>query len=399
MCCDENKLLDDYDDDCYEFDVIDEQHYEMEFYELDIDDYWARAWVINDEGFSRNDSDVYNDREYRVFPTRYRLKDFVFTKSLRRILNKNRDLKTVIREFRPTEGKDDLITHHRQTRFKSESPRHSLRNSYQYLKYSNIDLMETCVFKDEKLVACSIFFVSERSVVSSIGFWDPSEISRSLGILTVLLEIRYALETGKEFYYLGDFIRQDPNYQYKTRFPALELWDWDNERWADFQANRERIKEMFDHKFRCKDDFDKDPEFTVSLFLSATRNHPEIIASALVGSRARGTEREDSDYDLIIVTDNIDVFFKDNIWVNRFHRWRESKTEDFGTGKTLRAFYKNGNVFEFNFVPPSWAQTIPIDKETRRVVEGGMKILHDPNGILESLQKAVASKGKNNKRR
>src|SRR5207253_2662709 len=114
MCCDDNKLLDDYDEDCYEFDIIDEQVYEHEFYELDVDDYWARAWSINDEGFARSDCDVYNDREYRVFPTRYRLKDFVFTKSLRRILNKNRDLRTVVREFRSTEAKDDLITTHRQ---------------------------------------------------------------------------------------------------------------------------------------------------------------------------------------------------------------------------------------------------------------------------------------------
>ncbi len=398
MCCDENNLLDDYDSDCYEFDIIEEQDYEHEFYDLDVDDYWARAWVINDEGFYRSDCDVYNDREYRVYPTRYRLKDFVFSKSLRRVLNKNRDLTTVVREFRPTEGKDDLLTAHRQNRFQSESPRHSLRKSYEYLEYSDIGLMETCVFKGEKLIACSIFFVTERSVMSSIGFWDTTEISRSLGILTVLLEIQYALKNGKEFYYLGDLIRQDPNYQYKTRFPALELWDWDNECWADYKTERERINVMFDYKFRCKDDLDKDPEFTVSLFKNATQNHPEIIASALIGSRARGTEREDSDYDLIILTDNVDVFFNDNRWAKRFHRWRESKTEESPQSKTLRSFYKNGDVFEFNFVPSSWAQTAPLKEETRRIVEDGMKILHDPNGILEKLQKTVASKSKNKKR-
>jgi arginyl-tRNA--protein-N-Asp/Glu arginylyltransferase/predicted nucleotidyltransferase len=398
MCCDENSPFDDYED-CYELDVIYEQHYECEFYDIDVDDYWARAWVINDDGFYRSDCDIYKEREYRVFPTRYRLKDFVFTKSLRRILKKNRDLRIVTREFRPTEGKDDLITAHRRTRFQSESPRHSLRNSYKYLEYSNIQLMEICIFNDEKLIACSIFFAGEHSVVGSIGFWDPAEAARGLGILTVLLEVQYAKRTGKEFYYLGDYIRQDPNYQYKTRFPGLELWDWDHEKWVDFRSERGRIDEMFDHKFRCRDDFDKNPKFTISLFQTATQNHPNIIAAALVGSRARGTEREDSDYDLIILTDNIEKFCGSNNWANRFHRWRKSKIEDFGSGKTLRAFYKNGDVFEFNFVPPSWAETAPVNEAARRFVEDGMKILHDPQGILEKLQKAVTAKRKRAKRR
>ncbi|MBS1795274.1 MAG: nucleotidyltransferase domain-containing protein [Acidobacteria bacterium] len=399
MCCNENGLPDDYDDDCYEFDIIDEQVYEFELYEIDVDDYWARAWSINDEGFCRSDCDVYNEREYRVFPTRYRLADFRFTKSLRRILNKNRDLKIAVREFRSTEGKDDLLTAHRRVRFQSEHERQTLRNSYKYLRYSNIELMEVSVFDAEKLIACSIFMVGERSVVSSIGFWDVSHAARGLGILTVLVEIKYAIDRGKEFYYLGDFIRQDPNYQYKTRFPALELFDWDNQAWVDWEKDKQRIAEMFDHRFRCRDDLDRDPEFTISLFETATSCHKDVLASALVGSRARGTAREDSDFDLVIVTENPDSFFNDDNWASRFHRFRESKIEITEHGRTLRSFYKNGDVYEFIIVPPSWADTNPVADATRRLVRDGMKILHDPDGRLEKLQKTVAVKQKDGKGR
>ena len=396
MCCAENNLPDEYDDDCYDFDIIEESIFEIDFYEYNIDDYWARAWTINDEGFYRADWEIYNNREYRAYPTRYRLGDFTFSKSLRRTLKKNADLKIVIRPFRPTEGKDDLLTAHKQIRFKSEKERHSLRNNYQYLKYAPIELMETAVFKGEKLVACSVFMVSEHSVAGNFAFWDPHETARGLGILTVLLEVRYAIERGKEFYYLGDYIKQNPNYQYKTRFPGLELWDWDNENWVDYKSGQKRLEEMFKHRFRCRDDLERDPVFTVSLLETATQHTPNVIASALVGSRARGTEHEDSDYDVMILTDDIDSFFNDGDQLaRRFHRWRETKIEDRGAVKTQRAFYRNGNVFEFNFVPPSWAKIDPVDEGTRRVVAEGMKILYDPQGILEKLQAAILDDEKN----
>ncbi|CAN5215594.1 hypothetical protein BH10ACI1_BH10ACI1_27170 [soil metagenome] len=388
MCCEDENPADDYDDDCYDFDVIDEQIYVIEYYDYDVDDYWAQAWTMSEDGFIRFDSDYHNKREYRVFPTRYRLKDFKFTKSLRRVLNKNRDLKTIIRPFRPTEGKDDLLTLHKQIRQKSEQSRHSLRNSYKYLTFSNIKLMECCVFKGDKLVAFSTFEATERSMVGSLAFWDPAETSRSLGILTALLEIKYARDKGLEYYYLGNYIKQDPNYHYKTRFPALELWDWDNEKWVDFKDVR--IAEMFNHKFRCNDDLDRNPEFAISLLEIFVQHHEDIVAAALFGSRAHGTAREDSDYDVMILTNNIEVFLNDNDWVTRFHRWRESKTETSGEIQIVRAFYKNGDEIEFNFASPEWANTQSIDEKTRRIVQDGMKILHDPHGILEKLQKAIA---------
>lgn len=289
MCCNENDDL----KDCYEPDIIDE--YENSYFdddEISVDDYLAKGWQTSDEGYRRFDSDVHNDREYRVFPTRYRLKDFKLTKSLRRVLNKNRDLKTTIRPFRPTEGKDDLYTAHLHSRFEKEKPRYTLRKAYEYLRLSWIQLMEVSIFKDDRLIACSVFEVSEKSVFGSRAFWDPNEKARSLGILTVLLEMQYALKSGKDFYYLGHFFEQSPVYRYKSRFPAFELWDWDNERWVDYKLEKERIVQMFNHRFKCLDDQERDPKFAVSLLKSASRSNDKIVASALIGSRARGTERE-----------------------------------------------------------------------------------------------------------
>lgn len=399
MCCEDENLLEDDYDDCYELDTIDEEIYTFDYEDEDVDEHWAKAWTASSEGFQRSDYDYRDGREVRVFPTRYRVNDFRFTKRLRRVLNKNKDLKTIIRLFRPTEGKDDLYTAHLHERFKEEKPRYTLRNSFQYFDYCwDVEVMELCVFKGQKLVACSVFFVGKNSVVSRIGFWDTNERSRSLGILTILLEIKYAKRNGKEFYYLGDLIRQDPNYHYKTLLPALELWDWDNECWVDYKS--ERIKAMFDHKFRCKDDLKKDIKDMLWFIELVVQHTKQITAAALFGSHARGTATEDSDFDVLVLTEDFDYFFKDNYWVTqRFHRWRESKIENRGEIKILRAFFKNNQEIEFNFAPPEWAKTKPPGDEMRRLVGDGMKILHDPQGILEKLQKAISVKSQKSRRK
>lgn len=200
----------------------------------DVDLYWAKGWHSGFCDFRRSNFDVYKGRYRKAFPTRYKLGEFVFTKSLRRILKKNQDLKTVIRPLRITPEKSKLHEFHHFLRY-HEPPRKSLLEAYKYIVYYPSKLMELCIFKENKLVACSIFEVGNRAMVGNISFWDSKEASRSLGIFTILLEVQYALRHGMNWYYLGLYYKQNPNYQYKTRFRGLQIYDWDNERWVEFE--------------------------------------------------------------------------------------------------------------------------------------------------------------------
>jgi arginine-tRNA-protein transferase len=387
MCCDDKNLLDDYDEDCLEFDVIDEEIYVYEYYDYDIDEYLAKGWDLREDGFRRGDSDVYQNREYRVFPTRYRLKDYRLTKSLRRVLRKNSDLKTVIRPFRPTEGKDDLYTAHLHARRTEEHPRYTLKKRYEFLKHSQVELMELCVFNGRKFVAGSIFKICEKSVVGDIAFWDTRKTRRSLGIFTVLLEMQYAIQRGKEFYYLGHYFRRNPNYHYKARFPALELYDWDNDTWVDFKDDR--IGEMLAQKLRCADDFHKfEPSFYISLIEIAVQCQKDIVGAAVIHRHAIENAEDDWDMHFIILTTDIDYYFQGNNWTRSFSRVLSFNVEERGIVKTMHLKSKNGVVHHFHFAPPEWAD-FPVKKETRRIVRSGMRILHDPQGILEKLQAAV----------
>lgn len=387
-----NQRIDDYGSTTtfdIEFESIDEKIYLDYDSEVNIDDYWERGWSYEDVKLSREDSVNFStELSHRIFPTRNRLKDFRLSKSLRRVINRNRDLRTVIRPLRVTPVKSALYEKH-DKRF-HETIWKPLQVKYPYPQLGLTRLMEACVFDQKNLVACSIFQEAKRGVYSDMAFWDDKYYDRSPGILTALLEMQYARANGFEFYYLGGYLQQMPIFEYKRRFPALEFYDWDNDRWIpDKTPEAERLlnqKLNFSYK---KLDFDT----YEAIFEIVASQNSDVIGLAIIGSYARTEARKDSDVDVIILTSDIEKYIDDATedWARRFGFMREQRIEDSGAIKTIRAFYKNGHEFEFNFASPSWADINPLNEGTYQVIRDGMQILYDPSGILEKLRNAVLS--------
>jgi len=226
----------------------------IEFSQSDeiVEDYWGKGWSHGNWDVSRANFDSYKGNYFKAFPTRYKLWEFKFTKSLRRVLNKNRDLQTVIRPLRITPEKSKLHEIYNYARH-GEMPRKSLLEMYKYQSNDGSTKMEVCVFKGEKLVACSFFEVGSFATYGNSLFWDLNEKNRSLGTLTFLLEVKYAQSLKMYYHYLGHFYAQNPAYHYKARFSGLELFDWDNDHWLPFKHSR--TKELLKQKLpRHKDD-------------------------------------------------------------------------------------------------------------------------------------------------
>jgi len=214
-----------------------------------VDGYWERGWCTQMRTASRSNIDDTDAGCCKAFPTRYRLADFELSKSQRRVLRRNEDLGRVIRPMRQTPKKDKLNVKFEQYRFGYSTTR-PLSLLYGNTKYYPSKVMETCVFQGDNLLACSVFQVGERSAFGDMAMYRLEYESRSLGILTVLLEMQYAKQLGKEYYYLANYSKCNPLFQYKTRFGALELYDWDNEAWVDFKD--ESIIAMLDQNLPLK---------------------------------------------------------------------------------------------------------------------------------------------------
>lgn len=82
-------------------------------------------------------------------------------------------------------------------------------------------------------------------------------------------------------------------------------------------------------------------------FVAWAGGHGDVQGIALVGSYARGGARDDSDIDLVILTDQPQVYLEDPRWMEHFGTVKEYQTEDYGKLISIRVFYQNGIEVEY----------------------------------------------------
>lgn len=214
------------------FSFINEEFFSPSAAPEQMDALWREGWRHFGAHFFRYNLGFYENEIRRVLPLRIRLAGFKFSKSQRRVFNKNSDLDAVIRPVRIDAEKHSLFGRHKR-RFKSGVP----DSIYDFLSEEPAvvpcEALEVCVFERGNLLAASFFDIGKESVSSIYAMFEPSREKRSLGILTMLLEIRYAQECGKKFYYSGYAYEGNSYYDYKKRFSALESFDW-NGNWEKF---------------------------------------------------------------------------------------------------------------------------------------------------------------------
>lgn len=211
---------------------INEEFYAPHVAPEDLDALLSDGWRHFGELFFRYSFGVCDGQIRTVIPLRIRLKNFAFSKSQRRVLKKNRDLRIVIRPAEIDEEKEKLFDRHK-VRFREGSP----SSLYDFLSFAPArvpcEAREISVYQDERLLAASFFDVGTESVSGIYAIHEPTEAARGLGIYTMLREITFALETGRKFYYQGYAYDGNSFYDYKKRFRALEKYGW-NEEWTTF---------------------------------------------------------------------------------------------------------------------------------------------------------------------
>ena len=107
----------------------------------------------------------------------------------------------------------------------------------------------------------------------------------------------------------------------------------------------------------------------------------DILAVALVGSHARNAAREDSDVDLVIITDDPHKYLTHTAWIATFGIVAKQQIEEYGILTSLRVWYEDGLEVEYGFTTRAWAQ-IPLDEGSREVIEGGMRVLFERVALL-----------------
>ena len=120
---------------------------------------------------------------------------------------------------------------------------------------------------------------------------------------------------------------------------------------------------------------------------SWSKRDDRVIAAGVCGSHARGEARPDSDIDFCILTADPVSLLNDRSWLYELGPDARvaGSVEDYNLVQAIRVFY-GATEAEFGVTNVVWAQP-PIDRETAGVINDGLRILYDPEGLL---QKAVA---------
>jgi leucyl-tRNA---protein transferase len=165
-----------------------------------------------------------------IMPLRYRLSDFVFSKSQRGILKHNEDVTKIFRPLELDEEKMNLFDAWYEKRF------NKFGNIFSWVTTLErpFGMYEISFYnKQNKLIACSFFDVTERYQYSTVGMFHPDEAKRSLGTFTLMCEIIQGIQTDKTHHYPGHSYHGKSMYDYKKQYHNMEHYDWETKTWCD----------------------------------------------------------------------------------------------------------------------------------------------------------------------
>ncbi len=197
-----------------------------------MDDLWAGAWWFLGTTFFRQSVLPWNGRIEPLLHLRVRMEHSGISPSQARVLRRNRDLQLRTRPTQLGPEQRDLFHRHKQ-RFVDGVPE-SLDDFLGPAPDAHpVPIVEFALFEQHRMVAASYLALGETSVASLYGIFDPDDSHRSLGTLTLLLELEYARQQGHRFYYPGYSLENPSPMDYKKRLIGLESYEW-NQGWNPF---------------------------------------------------------------------------------------------------------------------------------------------------------------------
>lgn len=215
--------------------VIDERAEMVQLPPEGLDQILAKGWRLLGRRFVRHNFSTWHRQLCRTIPLRVRLSQFDLSKSQRQTLRRNTDLRVISAPARFDLERERLFELHRERFVEKQA---TTLASFIHPETPHLlptEGRELGVFLDEQLIGCSFFHLGHRSVSGTYCVFDPAYSRRSIGKLTMLLELLLAKEMGMEFYYHG-YVHDTPSqFDYKLELLGIEEMDWETGIWSPRQ--------------------------------------------------------------------------------------------------------------------------------------------------------------------
>lgn len=187
-------------------------------------------------GFRRSGNDVYRPHCPQCSDCqslRIRAKDFVPSKSQKRLLNKNNKLELrIATEIKPSYF--PLYEKYICARHRSGSmypPSEEQLASFAECQWLDIQFAE--LYLEQQLISVAIIDRTPDALSAVYTFFDPQYDKLSLGSYNILLQIDLAIKNQIDFVYLGYFISECDSMKYKQNFMPNERFIHDS--WIIFK--------------------------------------------------------------------------------------------------------------------------------------------------------------------
>lgn len=183
-----------------------------------------------DAGFRRSGQVVYQPmcRHCRAcLPLRVPVAAFQPSKSQRRVLRRNEDLRLRVGTPTPTTEKFEIYQRY-QTHWHDGAMAGAWAEFVEFLYTSPVPSIET-EYRDAngRLIGVGICDVTSQALSSVYFYFDPAESARSPGTWSILREIELARQMGLPYYYLGYWVAGCGKMDYKAAYyPHEVLQPW-----------------------------------------------------------------------------------------------------------------------------------------------------------------------------
>ncbi|MFQ5972676.1 MAG: arginyltransferase [Alphaproteobacteria bacterium] len=157
-------------------------------------------------------------------PVRIVVDGFRPTRSQRRILARNRDLRTVIAEPAATAEQFDLFVSYQRDRHPGGEMAVMSFTDYRAMVEESAVETHVVEFRDpgDRLIALCLMDTLSEALSAVYSFFDPEVNGRSLGTHMILWLIQRAAAKSLRHVYLGYWIAECAKMAYKTRFAPLQ---------------------------------------------------------------------------------------------------------------------------------------------------------------------------------
>lgn len=167
--------------------------------------------------------------------------DFNPSKSMRRILKKNKDIDVELGPVLCDAQRVNMYNRHKFERGLASSQRKMTQSSYEgWLMKSCSETREFRYFLSGVLIGVSIVDIGARDISSVYFYFNPDYSDRSLGTFSALIEMQWMLKHEMRYYYLGLYVQSCSHLNYKSRYYPHErrvLGEW--RRFDSASVNRE----------------------------------------------------------------------------------------------------------------------------------------------------------------